>query len=260
MHRYWLALLHDSFPFPKGMLWYNCLTTRARDVACYFRHGWKKSSGASHPRPFKPARPQNTIHAPVSPWFNTAMASLGNSLWNTSQSLTDIDPSIDLYRLADGMEDPIIYLDVITLLPAFLCVQWELYKMMQLTSNISKTEVFTSFLISFSFIIILQRVGLALCAPWNGLSDAHATFMRQITSLHCIRQLKSGLDGMRGGGIEWRILSHSIAYSLSSSVWWHPLHPPSLHHISVASIAFSILSMLQILYLVVTQLHIKDLM
>ena len=32
------------------------------------------------------------------------------------------------------------------------------------------------------------------------------------------------------------------------------------HRISVASIAFSIFSMLQILYLVVTQLYIKDLM
>ena len=122
------------------------------------------------------------------------MASLGNSLWNASQSLADIDPSTDLYRLADGTEDPIIYLDVITLLPAFLRVQGELYKMMQLTSNVSKTEVFTGVLISFSFVIILQLAGLVLCAPRNGSSDAHATFMRQIASLRRIRQLENGLD------------------------------------------------------------------
>ena len=36
----------------------------------------------------------------------------------------------------------------------------------------------------------------------------------------------------------WRILSCSIAYSPSSSAQWPPLHPPSPHHISIASIAF----------------------
>jgi hypothetical protein len=92
-------------------------------------------------------------HTLVLPCINTAMGSVGNSLWNTSQSLADLDASAGLYQLAANTEDPIMYPDITTLLPAFFCIQGELYKMVQITSSVRKTRLFTTLLIVFFCLI-----------------------------------------------------------------------------------------------------------